>query len=138
MKLRFSLKSLLVFVTLVGVWLGWRTYVARESVVVLRTYHQLMSLLEAGDFDQAYPLTTDKYRAEHSLEEFSREFSHHSIPGNQPHDPNASVNSLFLFEAEIYEHAAPGFLDLLSGKCFVFRRERGEWRFTGKVNQYLD
>jgi hypothetical protein len=138
MKFRFSLKTLFVLITLIGVWLGWRKYVEAESASVLRAYHSVMTLLEAGDFNQAYLLMTDDYRASHSFQEFEVEFSQYSRPGNPPHNPNASVNSLFLFEAEVYWCEAPGFLDLLSGPSYKFRREHGEWRFTGDSQWYYD
>jgi hypothetical protein len=140
MKLRFSLKTLFLIVTLVGVWLGWRKYVEVESASVLRAYHSVMTLLEAGNFNQAYLLMTDGYRASHSLQEFEVEFSQHSIPGNPLHNPNASVHSLFLVngKAVVYENEQPGFFDLLSGLCYEFRKENGEWRFTGESQQYLD
>jgi hypothetical protein len=138
MKLRFPLKTLVVIIVLFGLWLGWRKYVEVESASVLRAYHAWMALLEKGNYGAAYLMLTQDYRDSHSLESFTAEFSRYSDPGNPPHDPRASVNSLFRSTAEVYEHEAPDFFELLNGQCYSFRKENGQWRFTGRVATYLD
>jgi hypothetical protein len=138
MKLRFSLKTLFVLITLVALWLGWRRHVEIESAAVLRAYHAYQRALETGALEEAYSMMTEEYRSRHSLEKFTRNYGHHAGPGNVPHDPNASVSSLSRGRAWVYESEAPGFLELMSGKCYEFRKERGQWRFTGEVEQYYD
>lgn len=140
MRIRFTLKKFFAVVTLVAMWLGWRHYVAMESAAALRAYHEVRTLMDEGRSGECYfKMMSEEYRAAHSQREFRKHFAHYQASiGSSRHDPNASVTSLFFNSAEVYEHASPGFFDLLSGECWIFRKNDGRWWFTAEVNHYYD
>lgn len=45
-RLRFSLKALLVLVTLVGLWLGWKTARERRAAEMVARHHSMLDLIE--------------------------------------------------------------------------------------------
>lgn len=93
--------------------------------------------LVKGDSQQAYGLTTNEYRAHHTLREFEQDFA--DIKDDEQFlakDP--SVLSFSLKSAEIYAWRDPGWFALLNGPSFFYRKEDGHWRFTGKTELYLD
>ena len=116
---------------------GWTAYRRAEEESLLRAHSGLMRLLVAGDFEQAYHLTTDEYRAAHTAGEFRSTFRHHE--GDTRYSPNSpTVLSLGFFSAEVYAYEVPGFFEFLNGPSFFYRKERGQWRFTGEGAHYLD
>ena len=117
--------------------IGWTAYRRVEEESLLRAHSGLMRLLVAGDFEQAYRLTTDEYRAAHTVGEFQSTFRHYKE--DKPClTQSPTVLSLGFFSAEVYAYEAPGILELLNGPSFFYRKERGQWRFTGETAHYLD
>jgi hypothetical protein len=96
-----------------------------------------MTLLVEGESEKAYRLTTNDYRANHTLQDFQTKFA--DIKGDKlflAKDP--SILSCSLNSAEIYAWHEPGFFELLNGPSFFYRKEEGQWRFTGETKLYLD
>lgn len=96
-----------------------------------------MTLLVAGDFAQAYGLTTNEYRMSHTAEEFQSTFGH--FKGDSLYSPRSPTVISFGFNsAEVYAYDDPGLFELLNGPSFFYRKEQGQWRFTGEQSNYLD
>ncbi len=96
-----------------------------------------MTLFVAGDFQQAYRVTTNEYRASHTAEEFQSTFSH--FKGDLLYlSSSPTVISFGFNSAEVYAHEDSGFFELLNGPSFFYRKEQGQWRFTGEQSHYLD
>lgn len=119
--------------------LGWTAYRRAEEESLLRTHSGLMRLLVAGDFEQAYRLTTDEYQSEHTVGEFQSDFRHYQGNNSVPHVSHSStVLSLGPFSAEVYTGEVRSLFEFLNGPSFFYRKERGQWRFTGETALYLD
>ena len=117
--------------------IGWTAYRRAGEESLLRAHTGLMTLLVAGDFERAYQLTTDEYRANHTVEEFR--FIFRDYERDKFHlQRSPTVLSFGLFSAEVFADEVPGAFEFLNGPSFSYRRERGQWRFTGKVVNYLD
>ena len=115
-------------------------YVRREfdKKAVLKTHFRVMELLVAGNSEEAYQLTTTQYRASHSLREFQEEFR--DLKGDKLYltkDPLVLSCSFGAAEIFAYPHTG-GMFDFLNGPSFYYRKENGEWRFTGEGSTYLD
>lgn len=115
-------------------------YVHREFEKrdVLKTHLRLMELLVAGKTEEAFQLTTSDYRAANSLSGFQAEFAH--VKGDKLYlTKEARVLSCYAGSAEIFAwpHTG-GMFDFLNGPSFYYRKENGEWRFTGEGSHYLD
>ena len=115
-------------------------YVHREFEKrdALAAHFRLMQLLVQGDTEQAYGLTTNDYRATHSLREFAEDFA--DLKGDQLYlTSTPTILSCSLGAAEIfaYPHTG-GMFDFLNGPSFHYRKEAGQWKFTGETDQYLD
>jgi hypothetical protein len=109
-----------------------------EKRDALAAHFRLMQLLVQGDTEKAYRLTTNDYRATHSLQEFREDFA--DLKGDQLYLTSApTILSCSLGAAEIfaYPHTG-GMFDFLNGPSFHYRKEAGEWKFTGETDQYLD
>ena len=109
-----------------------------EKKAVLRTHFRLMELLVAGDIEQAYRLTTSDYQAANSLRQFQEDFRY--VNGDNLYlTKEPVILSCYLGSAEIFAWPHTGGLfDFLNGPSFHYRKEKGEWRFTGETSQYLD
>ena len=97
-----------------------------------------MELLVAGDSEQAYRLTTNEYQASKSLRQFQEDFRH--IKGDNLYlTKEPVILSCYAGYAEIFawQHTG-GLFDFLNGPSFYYRKEGGEWRFTGEGSHYLD
>jgi hypothetical protein len=132
-------RALLIWVVAVVALLS-SCYVRREfdKKAVLKTHFLVMELLVAGKSEEAYGLTTNDYRATHSLREFHDDFAH------VKNDPlyltkTPTILSCSFGSAEIFAwpHTG-GMFEFLNGPSFYYRKENGEWRFTGDGSHYLD
>jgi hypothetical protein len=104
----------------------------------LAAHSRLMRLLVQGDTEKAYGLTTNDYRATHSLQEFQGDFA--DLKGDQLYLTSApTILSCWVGAAEIfaYPHTG-GMFEFLNGPSFHYRKEAGQWKFTGETDQYLD
>ena len=115
---------------------GWTAYRRAEEQSLLRTHSGLMALLVAGDYERAYRLTTDEYRAAHTVGEFQSVFRHYE--GENYLTRSSTVLSLGLGSAEVYADEVRSLVEFLDGPSFFYRKERGQWRFTGEVAHYMD
>lgn len=116
---------------------GWTAYRRAEEQSVLRTHSGLLALLVAGDYERAYRLTTDEYRAAHTVGEFQARFRHYE--GEKHYlKRSPTVLSLGLRSAEVYADEVRSLIEFLNGPSFFYRKERGQWRFTGEVAHYMD
>ena len=115
-------------------------YVHREfeKRTVLKTHFRVMELLVAGNSEEAYQLTTSEYRSAHSLRQFQEEFAH-VRNDNLYLTKEPVILSCYAGSAEIFAwpHTG-GMFDFLNGPSFYYRKENGEWRFTGDGSHYLD
>jgi hypothetical protein len=115
-------------------------YVHREvqKKNVLRAHLRLMELLVAGNNEEAYGLTTSDYRAAHSLREFQEDFAYIKND-NLYMTKEPTILSCYFGSAEIFAwpHGG-GWLEFFNGPSFYYRKEKGEWRFTGETSHYLD
>ena len=117
--------------------IGWTAYRRVEEESLLRTHSGLMALLVAGDYERAYRLTTDEYRAAHTVGEFQSIFRDYE--GDKSYlTQSPTVLSLGFFSAEVYAYEVRSLFEFLNGPSFFYRRERGRWRLTGKVVNYMD
>ena len=120
--------------------LGSSCYVRREfeKKAVLKTHFRVMELLVSGRTEEAYGLTTSDYRSTHSLREFQEDFANLKDDKlyltKQPIILSCSFGSAEIFA---YPHTG-GMFDFLNGPSLFYRKENGEWRFTGEGNHYLD
>ena len=115
-------------------------YVHREFEKrdVLKTHLRVMELLVAGKTEDAYQLTTSAYRAANSLSQFQEEFAY--LKGDKLYlTKEATILSCYAGSAEIFAwpHTG-GMFAFLNGPSFYYRKENGEWRFTGEGSHYLD
>ena len=137
LRLRRHLWLLWMVVGASLLYAGWSAYRRVGEASLLRTHSELMALLVAGDFEQAYRLTTGEYRARHTVGEFRAAFGHYRGESHYlPRSP--TVISFGLFSAEVYAYEDPGLFQFLNGPSFYYRREGGRWRFTGEGAHYLD
>ena len=117
--------------------IGWTAYRRVEEESLLRTHSGLMALLVAGDYERAYRLTTDEYRAAHTVGEFQSIFRDYE--GDKSYlTQSPTVLSLGFFSAEVYAYEVRSLFEFLNGPSFFYRKERGHWRFTGRAAHYLD
>jgi hypothetical protein len=109
-----------------------------EKKAVLKTHFRVMELLVAGNGEEAYKLTTNDYRADHSLGQFQEDFAY--LKNDKLYlAKEPTILSCFAGSAEIFAWGhTGGMFDFLNGPSFYYRKERGEWRFTGEGNHYLD
>jgi hypothetical protein len=117
---------------------GWQGYRSVAEEPLLGTHSNVTKLLFQGDFDQAYELTTEKYRENHDPERFRSDFL--GCKGHPMFAPTAHVEviSFGFSSAEVYFGNDAGFFELLNGNSFFYTKENGEWRFTGRREHYLD
>lgn len=116
---------------------GWSVYRCVEERSLLRVHHALMSSLTAGDFAQAYALTTRPYRAGHTIEAFRSAFAGLAREGYE-RTASPAVISFGPASAEVYAYEDPGLFRSLNGPSFFYMKEDGAWRFTGERAHYMD
>lgn len=129
---------LIYVVVLVALLSGCYVHREVQKRNVLRTHFRVMELLVAGDAEQAYQLTTNKYRAENSLKQFQEDFAH--LKGDNLYlTKEPTIISCSFGSAEIFAwpHGG-GMFEFFNGPSFYYRKENGEWRFTGEGSHYLD
>ena len=61
-RLQFSLRTLFVVVTLIGMWFGWQAYIVRTRKVLLDKCDKLGVLYLQGDIDPAFVSSVPEYR----------------------------------------------------------------------------
>jgi len=113
-------------------------YGTLEQKHVLQTHFLLMKFLAAGDGERAYSLTTSDYRANHTLQEFQTEFVYYKGQSISDVKDPLVLSCCSFGTAEIYAWESPGMFEFLNGPSFHYRKENGQWRFTGETNHYLD
>ena len=97
-----------------------------------------MKFLADGDSEQAYALTTSRYRANHTLEEFEKKFAFmKGMMVASVKDPLV-LSCCSFGSAEIYVWKSPGWFEFLNGPSFHYSKENGEWRFTGEMGYSMD
>ena len=132
-------QALLIWIVAVVALLS-SCYVRREfdKKAVLKTHFRVMELLVAGKSEEAYGLTTNDYRATHSLREFQEDFA--DLKNDKLYlTKEPTIISCSFGSAEIFAwpHGG-GMFEFLNGPSFYYRKENGEWRFTGEGDHYLD
>jgi len=109
-------------------------YRTLAKVPLVHTHALLLALLEAREFDRAYELTTDEYRATHTLDEFRSDFNGFEEDFEDP--LNAPVSFHGFNSAEVFAYQSHGFM--YSGPTFVYRLGWRGWQFTGIYHFYFD
>jgi hypothetical protein len=97
-----------------------------------------MKCLAAGHSEHAYTLTTSDYRANHTLQEFTMSFAY--IKGQSVGDVKEPfvISCCAFGRAEIHAWEDPGWFQFLNGPSFYYRKENGQWRFTGETDYSMD
>jgi hypothetical protein len=137
---RFSVRQRVWLFSILGVVLlvgGFVIYREIEKRSVLKTHSQLMALLVEGKNEEAYRLTTRDYQTRHSLQEFAADLA--DLKNDRLYlTPEPTILSCYFGSAEIFAWRHEGMFEFLNGPSFYYRKEDGQWRFTGETSHYLD
>jgi len=98
---------------------------------VLDIHRRFIAALVAHDMGTAYSLMSSDYRASHTLREFVRDANHFEAPDPSAWHASAGVCG----DAEVYQTNAEGWT---VGLVYVYTKDEGGWRFTGRGTYLVD
>ena len=73
-RLRFSLRTLLVLVTVLCMWLAWRGYTTRMREALQARHNAFGQALDDYQYFDAYPFMTPAFRQKYSADDFYDQF----------------------------------------------------------------
>ncbi|HKU74811.1 MAG TPA: hypothetical protein VJR02_12945 [Pyrinomonadaceae bacterium] len=129
---------LLFVLALVVLWGGCYVHGRLEQRFVLQTHFRLMRFLADGDTAQAYALTTNRYRKNHTLQEFETKVAFMKGKSVAEVKDPLVLSCCTFGNAWIHAWPNPGWFEFLNGPSFNYSKEDGEWRFTGEMDYSMD
>jgi len=132
-RLRFSLRSLLLLVTVVAALAAMHVHRKSQHALLMTRCSQFYDAFSKDDMATAYQFMSPKYKKLQSLEEFTDDTGFANLSCKIPViSLSLTGNSASLFEYEC------GAFNLYSGIVHYWKRSDGKWYFTGDTDWFLD
>lgn len=98
---------------------------------VLDIHRRFIAALVTHDMGTAYSLMSSDYRASHTLKEFVHDANRFEAPDPSTWHASAGVCG----DAEVYQTNPEGWT---VGLVYVYTKDGGVWRFTGRGTYFVD
>ena len=133
-RLRFSLRGLLVLLTITAIGLACVSNLKWQRSAIRNRYQSYQKALENEAFEDAYRIMSPDYRKSHSLTNFTLKWGYGAWPTFPTLSQNPSIrvywNRAYWFPVEA------SFIEWRGGLEFQF--VDGEWYMTDRIVHYTD